>query len=197
MKRIVIIFGLVTACVIVSLELTRQRASQPVATRNMETTGNKAPPVALPTEVASVREKEVITPPANTAKAEPNTNVSAQPQNTPDPGFMYNGYQIQDPMARVALSLVGADSEAEQYWLNAVNDPDVPSEERKDLIEDLNETGLADPRHPTPADLALIAQRLTLVEQLQSWPIMDNVNRDALIEVERDLIDLMQGKEPQ
>ena len=194
MKRTVIVLGLVAACVVADIEMSRQRALQRVITRNAETVSIKTPPVA------NAPQKQAANTPASATspeKIETNTNKSAQRDNGPDPNFTYNGYQVEDPMARVALNFVGADPEAEQYWLNAVNDPSLSGEERKDLIEDLNETGLADAQHPTPADMTVIVQRLALVEQLQSWPIMDDVNRDALIEVEKDLVTLLQGGTPQ
>ena len=99
---------------------------------------------------------------------------------------------IQDPQARVALSGVGADPEAEAYWMGAINDPSLPAEERKDLIEDLNEEGLADPHHPTPEDLPLIASRLQLIEELAP-SAMDQVNADAFQEAHKDLVNLMKG----
>jgi hypothetical protein len=62
-------------------------------------------------------------------------------------------------VARVALSFVGADEDAEAYWVQAINDPNLSAHERQDLIEDLNEEGFADPHHPTWEDLPLIVSR--------------------------------------
>jgi hypothetical protein len=99
---------------------------------------------------------------------------------------------IQDPDARAALSLVGADPLAEQYWAAAINDPNLPANERKDLIEDLNEDGLSDPKHPGPQDLPLIANRLRLIEELAP-SAMDAVNADAFAEAYKDLQNLAAG----
>ena len=99
---------------------------------------------------------------------------------------------IQDPDARAALSLVGADPEAEAYWMGAVNDPSLPAEERKDLIEDLNEDGLSDPKHPGPEDLPLIVNRLRLIEELAP-NALDQVNVDAFAEAYKDLNNLLAG----
>jgi len=102
----------------------------------------------------------------------------------------------QDKMARAALSYVGLDSEAEDYWIGAINDPSLPAEERSNLIEDLNEDGLSDPKHPTMADLSLIMNRLWLIEEL-AWNSMDQANADALQEAYKDLLnlaDLAQGR---
>jgi hypothetical protein len=99
---------------------------------------------------------------------------------------------VQDPDARAALSLVGADPMAEQYWAAAINDPNLPANERKDLIEDLNEDGLSDPKHPGPQDLPLIANRLRLIEELAP-SAMDAVNADAFAEAYKDLQNLAAG----
>lgn len=100
---------------------------------------------------------------------------------------------IQDPDAREALSLVGADPEAEAYWAAAINNPNLPAEERKDLIEDLNEDGLSDPKNPGAADLPLILNRLELIDELAPYA-MDRVNADAFQEAQKDLLGMLDGK---
>jgi hypothetical protein len=100
---------------------------------------------------------------------------------------------IQDPNARVALSFVGADPDAEAYWASAINDPGLPAEERKDLIEDLNEDGLSDPKHPGPEDMPLIVNRLRLIDELAPYA-MDQVNADAFQEAQKDLLALLDGR---
>ncbi len=99
---------------------------------------------------------------------------------------------IQDPEAREALSLVGADPDAEAYWWGAINDPTLPAEERQDLIEDLNEDGLSDPKHPAPEDMPLIANRIQLLEEMAPYA-MDQVNADAFQEAHKDLVNLLNG----
>jgi hypothetical protein len=96
---------------------------------------------------------------------------------------------IQNPEARGALSLVGLSPAAEAVWLRAINDPDLPAEERKDLIEDLNEDGFADPGNVTENDLPLILSRIELIERL--WPeSMDAVNEAAFREAYKDLVNM-------
>jgi len=95
----------------------------------------------------------------------------------------------QDPIARFALSSVGADPDAEAYWMAAINDPSLPAIERQDLIEDLNEDGLSDPRNPSAADLPLILNRIYLIEELAPSAI-DQVNADAFAEAYRDLMSM-------
>lgn len=95
----------------------------------------------------------------------------------------------QDELARVALSFVGTDPEAEAYWVEAINDPSLSADERQNLIEDLNEDGLSDPKNPSPADLPLIVNRIALIGELARDP-MDKVNADAFAEAYKDLTNL-------
>lgn len=92
-------------------------------------------------------------------------------------------------MARIALASVGEDPWAEAYWYAAINDPSLPAIERQDLIEDLNEDGLPDPKSPTAEDLPLIVSRLTIIEAI-AWDAMDEVNAEAFAEAYKDLINL-------
>ena len=96
---------------------------------------------------------------------------------------------LVDPTAREALSLVGADPDAENYWLAAINDPNLPDEERQDLIEDLNQEGLSDPQNPTLDDLPLIVSRLALIEEVGA-DAMDQTNAEAFEEAYKDLLEL-------
>jgi hypothetical protein len=93
----------------------------------------------------------------------------------------------------VALSFVGADPEAEAYWVAAINDPSLSADERQNLIEDLNEDGLSDPKHPGPEDLPLIVSRLQLIEELAP-NAMDQVNLDAFQEAHKDLVAMLNGE---
>ena len=96
---------------------------------------------------------------------------------------------LKDPTARIALALVGIDEMAEAYWYGAINDPSLSPNERQDLIEDLNEDGLSDPKHPTADDLPLIVNRLLLIEEMGP-DAMDKVNADAFKEAYKDLVNL-------
>jgi hypothetical protein len=106
---------------------------------------------------------------------------------------------LKDPMARIALALVGVDEMAEASWCGAINDPTLSPNERQDLIEDLNEDGLSDPKHPTADDLPLIVNRLLLIEEMGP-DAMDKINADAFQEAYKDLVNLanlaMGGGEP-
>jgi hypothetical protein len=89
-----------------------------------------------------------------------------QPKKDPKPK---TDKVVQDPISRVALSLVGFDANAELYWFEAIRDPNLPTSERQDLIDDLNEEGLPDPKHPTEEDLPLLFSRLEILEDLIPW----------------------------
>jgi hypothetical protein len=111
--------------------------------------------------------------------------TKAKAQNTAAPADA----PPQDELARWALSFVGADPDAEDYWVEAINDPILSAHERQDLIEDLNEDGLSDPDHPTMWDLPLIMSRLLLIEELAPFA-MDQANADAFQEAYKDLANM-------
>ena len=158
---------------------TTERMVQPAATA--------VSPIAEPTSSVEVPVIETQQPvqPVKIAKVKEFAANASPPAKAKAP--------IQDPDAREALSLVGADPEAEAYWMGAVNDPSLSAEERKDLIEDLNEDGLSDPKHPGPEDVPLIVNRLRLIEELAPNAI-DQVNVDAFAEAYKDLNNLLAGK---
>ncbi len=111
---------------------------------------------------------------------------NAQPPNVP----VTDAGSIPVPVARYALSLVGADPEAEGVWADAINDPNMPAAARKDLIEDLNEEGFPDPKNITPDDLPLILNRIELIEA-HAPLAMDDVNADAFAEAYKDLLKML------
>jgi hypothetical protein len=96
----------------------------------------------------------------------------------------------EPPIARMALSLVGMDDEAEMIWVTSINDPQVPPEARKNLIEDLNEDGFPDPKNMTPDDVPLILNRMAMIEDLAP-DAMDDVNAAAFAEAYKDLNNML------
>ena len=159
-----------------------ERVVQPAATA-VSPIAELPPPVEIP-----AMETQPPVQPVKIAKIKKAAAKASPPAKVKAP--------IQDPDARAALSLVGVDPEAEAYWIGAVNDPSLPAEERKDLIEDLNEDGLSDPHHPRPEDAPLIVNRLRLIEELAPHA-MDQVNADAFAEAYKDLNNLLAGKSVQ
>jgi hypothetical protein len=96
---------------------------------------------------------------------------------------------VPEPLGRIALGLVGINPVAEAMWVDAINNPALPAEARKNLIEDLNTNGFVDPQHPSAAELPMIQHRIVLIEQLAP-KAMDAVNAAAFQEAYKDLKDM-------
>ncbi len=175
--------------------------AQTAIPRKLIAAENPAPPVLTPTEPL-----ESAPPPADSgipetpaaaeskpsppsAQAAPKAAMKSPPANPSAPPAPRAKKVIQDPVAREALYFVGADPRANEYWFAAINDPSLSAHERKDLIEDLNEDGLLDPKHPTADDLPLIVSRIALIEAIGGEP-MDEVNAAAFMEAYKDLVKL-------
>ena len=101
-----------------------------------------------------------------------------------------NDALIPEPVARIALSFVGSDSLAEEIWILAINDPNLSANARQNLIEDLNEDGLSNPRNPTEDDLPLILSRIQIIEEIAP-DAMDEINADAFLEAYKDLVNMV------
>lgn len=112
--------------------------------------------------------------------------AEAKPRYQPGPSKFKNAKR---PEARTALARVGSDFEAEALWLQSINDPGVPANERKDLIEDLNEDGISDPAKPKREDLILINNRIQLIDRLLPFAV-DKVNAEAFKEARKDLVNM-------
>jgi hypothetical protein len=95
----------------------------------------------------------------------------------------------KEPLARLALSFVGADPQANEFYQKTINDPLLTRSDRKNLIEDLNQDGFADTRNLTARDLPLIQNRIALIEQLAPQA-MDDANAAAFKEAYKDLINM-------
>ena len=171
----------------------RPPAHRVISQSNLSTLQKVSPPMAAMSAPSEIVPAQASIPASDNpvrgqavktkAPAKVATQASA---SSPNPTPTKKPKVILDPEARFALSFVGSDPKAEQYWLEAINDPDLPANERKNLIEDLNEDGLSDPDHPGLQDLPLIMNRLSILQQLAYDP-MDKVNYDAIQEAAQDL----------
>ena len=103
--------------------------------------------------------------------------------------LLQNNAAAKEPLARLALNFVGADARANEFYQKAINDPVLTRGHRKNLIEDLNEDGFADPRNLTSQDLSLIQNRIALIEQLAP-KAMDKANAEAFQEAYKDLVNM-------
>jgi hypothetical protein len=95
--------------------------------------------------------------------------------------------QVKEPFARVALNYVGADQQANEFYVKAINDMNLSNGQRKNLIEDLNQDGFANRKNLTQNDLPLINNRMALIEQLAP-SMTDPVNLAAMKEAYKDLV---------
>jgi hypothetical protein len=167
-----------------------------------------APPVELPrvTQPATTPAVSESSPSPKVPAVETKPQIQPAPTNVPStaqpqqsaaqtaPPANANG-PVQEPTARAALSLVGADPAAEQYWTAAIFDPSLPDSEREDLMEDLNEDGLSDPQHPGPQDLPLIVNRIRIIEEIA--PYADDFMLEHLWEADKDLRNMLAGQPAQ
>jgi hypothetical protein len=111
--------------------------------------------------------------------------IAAQTYQNP---LLLTNAAAKEPLARLALSFVGADTQANEFYQQAINDPVLTKSHRKNLIEDLNEDGL-NFRNLTARDLPLIQNRIALIEQLAP-NATDPVNVAAFKEAYKDLLNM-------
>lgn len=111
--------------------------------------------------------------------------IAAQTYQNP---LLLTNAAAKEPLARLALSFVGVDAQANEFYQQAINDPVLTKSHRKNLIEDLNEDGL-NFRNLTARDLPLIQNRIALIEQLAP-NATDPVNVAAFKEAYKDLINM-------
>jgi hypothetical protein len=93
----------------------------------------------------------------------------------------------KEPFARLALSFVGADAQADGFYQKAINDMTLSENHRKNLIEDLNQDGFPDTRNLSTRDLPLIQNRIAFIEQ-QAPLATDPANVAAFKEAYKDLL---------
>jgi hypothetical protein len=91
------------------------------------------------------------------------------------------------PLAQMALTYVGKSEKADTLFFKAINGSALNRDTRRNLIEDLNQNGFADPKNLSSADLPLIQKRLALIDA--SLPnAADPVDAEAFREARKDLL---------
>ena len=132
---------------------------------------------------------EPVRPPYTTivnANGQNNTAPQAEPAAEPfEQDSFDDDPQAKERRARAALAIIGNDPDADEVWIQLINDPSLSANARSNLIEDLNEDGLSY-RNLTLDDLPVIEYRLELIEDLLPYA-MDEVNSDAFKEARKDL----------
>jgi hypothetical protein len=113
----------------------------------------------------------------------------------------YQDGRVMDPdskeaLGRVALAYVGANEQAIQLYHSAINDPSLSPDQRRNLIEDLNQDGLSNRRNPTADDLKIIANRYELTQAYLQQPYVQNdpVATVAFQEALKDLTQMLQRR---
>ncbi len=151
----------------------------------------------LPTEEVFVEPEplasEPVSPPPTSmvdADGQSNTEAQAETAETFDQDPQFDDLKVKERRARVALGMIGFDPDADEVWIQIINDPSVSENARHDLIEDLNEDGFEDPDNPTLNELPMIEYRIELIEDLLPYA-MDKVNSDAFKEARKDLVNMV------
>jgi len=100
----------------------------------------------------------------------------------------------KEPLARVALAYVGANDQALEMYHAAVLDPSLQPDQKRELVEDLNQDGLSNRKTPTPEDLKIIANRYALTQAYlqQDYVQNDKVLNAAFNEADKDLRKLLE-----
>ena len=95
----------------------------------------------------------------------------------------------KEPLARVALSYVGANPQALDLFHTAVLDPALLPDQKRNLVEDLNQDGISNRKAPTPEDLQVITKRYELTQAYlqQDYVQNDNLLNAAFREADKDL----------
>ena len=96
----------------------------------------------------------------------------------------------KEPLARVALTYLGTNPQAEPLFKTAINDPAMPPDHRRNLIEDLNQDGFLDRKNLTAKDVPLIESRLRFI-QANAPNAIDKVNTAAFAEANKDLLGML------
>ena len=95
----------------------------------------------------------------------------------------------------MALNFAGADSRADALWHTAILDQAIPTDARRELVEDLNQDGIQNEKQPTAADLKLIVNRLELINRFRG-EADSKIIADAFTEAEKDLKDMLAKAQP-
>jgi hypothetical protein len=130
---------------------------------------------------------EPVSPPPTSMVDEAQAEMTAE---TFEKDSQFDDPRAKERRARVALSMIGYDPDADEVWIQLINDPSLSANARSNLIEDLNEDGFVDPDNPTLDELPMIEYRIELIEDLLPYA-MDKVNEDAFKEARKDLVNMV------
>lgn len=134
---------------------------------------------------------ESVGPPTSLVDADGQGNTAVQAEEAAAPTEQDSRFDdpvVKEQRGRAALALIGHNPEADEVWIQIINDPSLSANARKNLIEDLNEDGLSY-RNLTMDDLPVIKYRIQLIEELRPYA-MDKTNADAFDEAHKDLVNM-------
>ncbi|HOX58412.1 MAG TPA: hypothetical protein P5205_15220 [Candidatus Paceibacterota bacterium] len=100
----------------------------------------------------------------------------------------------KEPLARLALTYVGVNDQAAGLFHTAVFDQTLTPDQKRNLIEDLNQDGLSNTRSPTPEELQIITKRYELTQAYlqQDYVLNDKLLNAAFREADKDLRNMLQ-----
>jgi hypothetical protein len=100
----------------------------------------------------------------------------------------------KEPLARLALAYVGANDQALDLFHSAVTDPALLPDQKRNLVEDLNQDGFINRKNPTAEDLKIMANRYELTQTYLQQPYVQNdaVLLRAFREADKDLLKMLQ-----
>jgi hypothetical protein len=112
---------------------------------------------------------------------------------------LYQDARVTEPdskesLARVALAYVGANEQAATLFHAAVLDATLKPDQRRELVEDLNQDGLSNQKNLSPADLEIVSKRYALTQAYlrQDYVQSDKVLNAAFREADKDLANMLQ-----
>lgn len=155
----------------------------------IQTIQEQLPVEEIPVEPEPPAPEPASPPTLPQAEGQSDSADQAEPAEAPpeqDLGF--DDPVVKEQRGRAALALIGHNPEADEVWIEAINDPSLSANARKNLIEDLNEDGLSF-RNLTMEDLPVIKYRIQLIEELRPYA-MDKTNADAFDEAHKDLVNM-------
>jgi hypothetical protein len=95
----------------------------------------------------------------------------------------------KESLARVALAYVGTSGPALQLFHKAVLDQTLLPDQKRNLIEDLNEDGIINRKTLTPTDLEVVANRYAITQEYlrQDYVTQNQTLNAAFLEADKDL----------
>ena len=172
-----------------AVPVSKPKATEVPKEPDVQNTEEPAPVEEVAVEAPPPAPEPVTPPPPPQADEQGNVPVQMEPAAAPPQPESRSAEEVaKERRGREALGMIGHDPGADEVWIQSINDPTLSASARANLIEDLNEDGLAY-RNLTMADMPVIKYRIQLVENLRPYA-MDKTNADAFDEAHKDLVNM-------